>query len=322
MKGKVLVTGANGFIGSHLVEELITSGYEVRGLVRRTSNLEWLKGLPVDLCYGEVTDKSSLYWAVKDTDFILHTAGVTKAKDIKEYEKVNSQGTANLLAVCCEINSNLKRFVYFSSLAAAGPARNSQPKDETCECQPKSIYGLTKWKAEQLVLESSQQLPTVILRLPVVYGPRDRDGLFYFKLLKKRLRPVFGKAFSVIFIKDLVRAVKLCLEKPIKSGEIFFVSDGNCYSFDEIAKIAEELLGIRTLRFRVPEPILTLLALLLAKFLPNASIINPDKIKELTQPRWTCNIDKIKNELGFCPQFSLAEGLQLTVGWYKAQRWL
>lgn len=321
MKGKVLVTGANGFIGSHLIEELLAGGYQVRGLVRKTSNLEWLAGRNLDLCLGEVTDKQSLYPAVKGIDFILHTAGATKGKD-QDYFIVNEEGTKNLLTACLEQNPKIKRIVYFSSLAAVGPANDLQPKNEMSECRPVSLYGAAKRKAEQLVIEYSRKLPTVILRVPTVYGPRDREGLTYFKLLKKGLRPILGDYFSIVFIKDVVRAAILCLEKDVKSGEIFFVSDGNCYTFDDIAKIAEQLMGVRTLRFRVPKPILSIYTFLLTKFSKGQSIINQDKIKELTQRCWICNINKIKNELGFNPQFGLAEGLKLTIGWYKERRWL
>uniref|UniRef100_A0A7C6A9F4 NAD-dependent epimerase/dehydratase family protein n=1 Tax=candidate division WOR-3 bacterium TaxID=2052148 RepID=A0A7C6A9F4_UNCW3 len=322
MKGKVLVTGANGFIGSHLVEGLLARGYPVRGLVRKTSNLEYLTGLSLELCYGELTDRQSLYPAVKDIDYIFHTAGATKAKNKEDYAKINEKGTENLLSVCLEQNPNLLRLVYFSSLAAAGPADDEKPLSETNECRPVSLYGETKLKAEQLVIEYSQKFPTVILRLPTVYGPRDREALTYFKLLKKGIRPILGDYFSVIFIKDVVTAAILCLEKDIKSGEIFFVSDGNCYSFDEMAEIAERLIGVKTFRFRVPKPMLRIYAFFLTKFAKGQSIINPDKIKELTQRCWTCNINKIRDELGFSPQFGLAEGLKLTIGWYKERRWL
>ena len=322
MSGKALVTGANGFIGSHLVEELLARGYQVRGLVRKTSNLEWLSGLAVEFFYGEVTDKQSLYPAVKEVDFIFHAAGATKAKDKRGYEYINYQGTKNLLEVCNEINPRLKRFVYFSSLAAAGPSNNSHPKNEVGECVPVSLYGETKLKAEKLVVDSSNKFPTVILRLPFVYGPRDREGLVYFKFLKKGFRPVFGDTFSTIFIKDTVAAVILCLEKDVKSGEIYFVSDGNYYSLDEMAAIVEKLIGVKTLRFRVPKPVLSVYACFLDKFSKSQTIINQDKIKELTQKGWTCNINKIRSELGFNPKFSLAEGLKLTIGWYKERSWL
>ena len=322
MSRNALVTGANGFIGSHLVEGLLARNYRVLGLVRKTSNLEWLKDLPVELHYGEVTDRQSLYPVVKDVDFIFHTAGATKARNKAEYENINYQGTKNLLEVCLETNPNLKRLVYFSSLAAAGPSNNSHPKNEAGECLPVSLYGEAKLKTEKLVVEFGKKLPTVILRLPTVYGPRDRDGLAYFQILKKGFRPVFGDMFSVLFIKDTVAAAMLCIEKDIKSGEIYCVSDGNCYSLDEMADIAEKLIGVNTFRFRVPKPVLSLYAGLIGKFSKSQTIINQDKIKELTQKCWTCNINKIRNELGFNPQFNLVEGLKLTIGWYKERRWL
>ncbi|MCX8014985.1 MAG: NAD-dependent epimerase/dehydratase family protein, partial [candidate division WOR-3 bacterium] len=115
--GRVLVTGANGFIGSHLVEALLENGYQVRALVRRTSNLNWLAGLPIEFAYGTVTDINSLLPAIDNIDFICHTAGITKAKDADEYALVNYGGTENLLKACLMKKSNLKRFVHISSLS-------------------------------------------------------------------------------------------------------------------------------------------------------------------------------------------------------------
>ena len=324
MSKVVLVTGANGFIGSHLVEDLLTRNYQVRALVRKTSNLEWLKDLPVELIYGEVTDKQTLYPAVKDVDYILHTAGAIKARNKEEFEYINYQGTKNLLDVCWASNPGLKRFIYFSSLAAAGPSDYSHPQNEASECRPVSLYGETKRKAEQLVTDFADKFPTLILRLPWVYGPRDRDGLSYFKFLKRGIRPVFGSKYllSFVFIKDVTGASIRCLEHEVKSGEIYCVADGNYYSLDEFAENAEKLMGVRTRRIRIPKIGLKLYAFLLTKFSPNQTIINPDKIKELTQTCWTCNINKIRTELGFSPQFSLVEGLKLTIGWYKERSWL
>jgi dihydroflavonol-4-reductase len=322
MSRTALVTGANGFIGSHLVEELLSRNYQVRGLIRKTSNLEWLKDLPVELHYGEVTDRQSLYPVVKDIDFIFHIAGATKARNKEQFENINYHGTKNLLEVCLDTNPNLKRFVYFSSLAAAGPSTDTRPKNERDECLPVSLYGEAKLMAEKLVNEFGKRLPTVILRLPAVYGPRDREGLTYFQMLKKGFRPVFGNIFSTIYIKDVIEASILCIEKDIKSGEIYCVSDGNCYTLDDLADIAEKLIGVKTFRFRVPKPIMNFYAFLINLFSRSQTIINQDKIKELTQSGWTCNINKIRTELGFVPKFNLVEGLKLTIGWYKERSWL
>jgi len=148
--------------------------------------------------------------------------------------------------------------------------------------------------------------------------------LVYFKFLKKGFRPVFSDKYllSTVFIKDIMNASILCLEKNVKTGEIYFVADGNCYSLDEFADTVEKIIGVRTLRFRVPKPLLSFYAFLLTKFSRNQSIVNPDKIKELTQSCWTCNINKIRTELGFIPKFNLVEGLKLTIGWYKERSWL
>ena len=142
---KVLVTGANGFIGSHLVEGLLHKGYRVRALVRRTADLKWLAGLPIELVYGAISDIKTLYIAVEDVDFVCHTAGATKANTIEDFALINYGGTQNLLTACLQKNPGLKRFVLYSTLAATGPSESNQTITEEKACYPVSNYGTTNW---------------------------------------------------------------------------------------------------------------------------------------------------------------------------------
>lgn len=321
MMERVLVTGANGFIGSHLVETLLREGYEVKGLVRKTSNLEFIKELPVELIYGALTDKPSLYPAVSEVDYIFHTAGAVKARKAKDYELANYLGTKNLLETCAEVNPQIRRFVFLSSQAAAGPSDNGRPKTEDQTCNPVSIYGATKLRAEELVKEFAQKFPTIILRLSAIYGPRDSETINYFRFLKWGIRPVFGGIFSLSYIDDLVQVALNAIKKNnISSGAVYFVSDGNCYSLDDFATVAERFLRKRTIRLVIPKRLFSLYGFLAEKF--SSSIINRDKIKELTQKCWTCEPNKAKQDLGFAPKFTLEQGLKITLDWYQSNGWL
>lgn len=320
--GKVLVTGANGFIGSHLVEALLNEGYQVRALVRKTSNLNWLAGLPIEFVYGSITDFDTLLPAVTDVNFICHTAGITKAKNPDEYGLVNYGGTENLLKACVIKNPQLKRFVHISSLAAVGPAENSQIITEEKSCFPISNYGTSKLQAESAVLAYKDKLPVVIVRLSAIYGPRDKETLTYFQFLKKGIRPIWGGSFSLCYVKDAVRAIVLCLQKEVASGSIYYIADPQCYTYDAIAEIAESLLNKKTVRIKIPNIVLLTYIQILNKLAKNKSVISSDRINDLTAKCWACDCQKAEKELGFTTKYSLRDGLWETIQWYQNQGWL
>ena len=134
---KALVTGSNGFIGSFLVEELLERNYQVKCLVRKTSDLQWIKDLPVQFAYGDVTNFDSILPAVENIDYIFHLGGIVRARKENDFFLVNSLGTKNLLEACKQHNLNLKRFTYLSSQAAVGPSSDGIPITE--EKQPNPI---------------------------------------------------------------------------------------------------------------------------------------------------------------------------------------
>lgn len=203
---KALVTGANGFVGSHLVEALLHRGYRVRCLVRKTSNLRWLSGLNVEYVYCDIAEKDSLRDAVRGVDFVFHCAGLTKARNREEYFKANAEGTKNLVEVCLKHNPELKRFVYVSSQAAVGPGSDEKPLNEEAPCRPVTHYGESKLEGEKIVLAYVSRLPITIVRPPAVYGPRDTDILGFFKVANSRFRVSFGLGqsfLSLVYVKDL-----------------------------------------------------------------------------------------------------------------------
>ena len=234
---QALVTGAAGFIGSHLVEALLQRGVQVRCLVRPTSHLKWLQGLPVEIIYGDCQEKDSLGPGVKDVDLVFHLAGVTRALEAKTYFEVNALGTENLVQACLEHNTQLHKFIYVSSLAAAGPGRNGGKKKESDPCEPVSPYGRSKRRGEELALSQAHEFPLLILRPSAVYGPRDKAFLALFQCLSKRIKPSFSgevRHLSLCSVQDLVGGLLLAAETRTKSGEIFFLSDGQDYRMGEI----------------------------------------------------------------------------------------
>jgi nucleoside-diphosphate-sugar epimerase len=325
---KALVTGGTGFIGSHLVEALLQRGVQVRCLLRKTSDLTWLKGLPIEMTFGDCRDKASLREAVKDIDQIFHLAGITKAVEDKTYFEINAFGTEDLIRACLENNPYLQKFIYLSSQAAAGPCRNGNKKKESDPCEPISPYGQSKRLGEELVLAHAHELPLLILRPSAVYGPREKDIYTFFKFVSKRIKPCLNsqvQRISLCYVQDVIQAILLAAESQTKSGEIFFLSDGTDYSIEEIGDIFAQAMGVTALRIRVPKQMILGIAFFseyFSKISRRPSLFSKGKAKEMVQEDWTCDITRANTVLGFQPQFQLSQGARLTFDWYKKQKWL
>ena len=325
---KALVTGGTGFIGSHLTEALIRKGVQVRCLFRKNSDLKWLKGLPVEFVPGDCNDKTSLEGAVRGVDWVFHLAGATKAIKEETYFEVNGLGTENLVQACLANNPRIQKFIYISSQAAAGPSSNGGSKNELEPCAPVSFYGRSKRKGEESILAHAHQLPALILRPSAVYGPRDKDILALFKCLSRRIKPCLTgrqQRLSLCYVQDLVQGMLLAVETQVKSGEIFFLSDGHDYRMEEIGDIFAQAMGITALRVRVPGRLVVGIACFseyLSKLVGRPSLINRDKSEEIVQKEWVCDITKAKSLLGYEPKVPLSEGASITFEWYKKEKWL
>jgi nucleoside-diphosphate-sugar epimerase len=325
---KALVTGATGFIGSHLVEALIQRGVQVRCLVRNRRHLGWVKDLPVEFLVGNCQEKDSLKQGVKDVDHVFHLAGVTTALKAETYLDVNALGTENLVQACIENNPRLKKFIYLSSQAAAGPCHSGGKKKESDPCKPVSPYGRSKLLGEELALSHSHELPLLILRPCAVYGPRDKGFYALFECLSKGIKPCLSghdQHISMCHVQDLVRAILLAAETQTESGEILFLSDGQDYRMDEIGDIFAQAMGIRALKLSLPKQVLFGLAFLaecVSRVSGNPSIMSRGKVEEMIQENWLCDITKARALLGFEPRISLARGAKLAVDWYKKENWL
>ena len=325
---KVLVTGATGFIGSHLVEALLQKGYSVRCLLRKTSDLKWLKGLPIECVPGDCKDKASLMEAVKGIDQVFHLAGVTKAVEENTYFEINGYGTDNLVHACIEQNPRLQRFIYLSSQAAAGPSRNGCKKKESDQCEPVSPYGQSKRMGEEFALAHSGEVPLVILRPSAVYGPREKDIYAYFRLVSKRMKPCFtgqNPCLSLVYVEDVVQAILLASEMPEPRGEIFFLSDGRDYRLEEIGDTFAQAMGLKALRIPIPEWIFHCAATVseyFSKLSRKPPLISKGKVEEIIQKDWVCDITRAREILCFEPRIPLEQGAKLTVDWYRKENWL
>jgi len=319
---KALVTGASGFIGSHLCEELVKQGYKVTCLLRDASSTKWIENLDLELIKGDCTDIDSLKRLAGGFDYVFHLAGLTKSCSENDFFCINTRGTENLIRAVFEKKLKPKRFLYLSSLSATGPSKTGIPLSEEMIPSPVSNYGKSKLEAERAILKYKDIIPFTILRPPAVYGPRDKDMLVFFKMLKKGIFPVWGKSYySLLYIDDLIRGIILAAESPLAEGKTYFLSDNKFYTGEEIVSEISSSLGVRVTKLKMPKFVMPIFGFLGEK-LNKKGIINRDKIKELSHSHWICDSQKAKEEIGFKTRVAIKEGIKWTADWYRIHRWL
>lgn len=326
-KPAVLVTGATGFVGSNLVERLLRDGYSVSCLVRSTSDTRKLKQLPVRLLVADLAKPSILGNALKEIQVVYHLAGAIKAADREGYFRTNKTGTRRLLETIAE-HSRAVRFIHVSSLAAAGPSGNDTGITEDMEPRPISWYGESKLASEQEVLKFAEAFRVTILRPSAVYGPGDRETLVLFRMIKRGCLFTpgrFTRRFSLINVEDLTTAIIRAGECDTKSGEIFYISRGETYTWDEVGLTIAGALGKSYHRIAFPQSIARLAGIagdFWSRLSGKPSTVSSQKVRELLQPNWICNTEKAYRYLAFKPEIDLERGIHNTVMWYRQQQWL
>lgn len=325
---RALITGATGFIGSHLAERLHQKGYLLRCFVRKTSDVKWLRHLPVEYCYGDYFDEESLKQAVAGADVIYHSAGVVAAKTKRGYFVGNREVTKNLLATVHRHNPHLHRFVHISSLAAVGPGFNGQPVNETTPYHPITAYGKSKMEAEKEVLRYDGVIRWTIARPPAVYGPRDPATFDFFNTASKGIIPLVGfdkKLVSLVHAADLVEGIILAGEKKEGEDQIFFIGSERYYDWEEIGEVTLRVLARKAIRIRLPEFLVYAVAGtvgMLSLLSKKPSVLNWEKGKDMVQKAWTCDITKAKTLLGYREHISLEDGIRQTIEWYRSAGWM
>ena len=318
----VLVTGAPGFIGSFLVEELVRQGYAVTCLVKKTSDLRWIRHLDLDYLFADLADRPSYARRLRDFDIIFHVAGRTKAESEKDFFHTNAECTRLLVSAAAEEQPKLQRFLFVSSLAAAGPSRDGRPLTEAAPPRPVSAYGRSKLAGEEAATACGDIIPVTVVRPPAVYGPRDRDFFLLFRAVQLGVFPSWGRcSYSLIYVEDLVRGLIRAAETGEAAGRTYYLADRSIYSNDDIRGALSAAVGRRTVRLRLPRPLLPLFAAVIKK-IGKKGIMNADKIQEIRFPHWTCDPQRAVQELGFRTETSLKDGFAYTTDWYRKEKWL
>jgi nucleoside-diphosphate-sugar epimerase len=316
---KALVTGSTGFIGSHLVEALIHEEHDVFCLVRSESNTLWLKEQNVTLVAGDYDDPSSLNRAVSGMDVVFHVGACIQAPDWDTYFCANTTCTANLLQACVEADPKLKRFVFVSSISAGGPSESGILKKESDTDRPVNLYGRSKLLAEEAVHKYKDQLPVVIIRPPNVLGSRQNELTFVLQLLKKRIIPLIGsrsRRTSIIFVRDLVRAMILIAVDDRAVGNTYYVTDNHTYTWRHMLMCLARVLGVTPWVLKIPYPALYSIAAVLegiSKILGTQPAVNRESLRMTRKYDWIYDSGKIQEELGFRPNVRFEEDIRQIV---------
>ncbi|HEU4333912.1 MAG TPA: NAD-dependent epimerase/dehydratase family protein [Candidatus Eisenbacteria bacterium] len=322
-----VVTGASGFVGSHVVDELLRRGARVRCLLRSSSSRRWLEGKPVELVFVSLDDAPALEAAVAGATWIVHAAGLTSARSAAEFHAVNVGGTERMLRAALAAGPELRRFLYVSSLAAAGPSRDGMPVTEAHPPRPVSAYGESKLRGEELVHQLRDRLPVCSVRPPAVYGPRDEATLKVFRALRWHVRPelrAHGR-FSMIYVEDLARAIALVLEDERALGEIFFASEPDVCDYERLGVEAQAAMGSWAVPLRLPGWLLTAGAMAgeaWGAITRTPPFLSRAKLQEIGAGDWICSSAKIRSRLGWAPSVPMEEGLKRSVAWYREAGWV
>jgi len=328
MKEKVLITGASGFLGYHIINAAFEANLDVYAAIRQNSNVKHLEHLPIkyiQLDYRNI-DAMAQEIADKQYSYIVHAAGITKSIKEEAYDQINNVFTTNLALAAAKNVGCIKKFVFVSSLAAGGPLNsldgcikeNTQPK-------PVTAYGRSKLNAENNI--SKLNFPVIILRPTAIYGPREKDIFIVTNTINKGLDLYIGKKtqkLSFVHGKDVGNIAIKSLHIPNVSG-IYNITDGHNYTRYDYAAIVKQLLNKKAFQLHLPESLIRI-ALFgveqVNKLLKQAAPVSREKLQELLAINWSCDISKATTELNFSPMYNLKEGLEETIAWYKTNKWI
>jgi nucleoside-diphosphate-sugar epimerase len=312
---KVLVTGATGFVGRHLVPALVALGHEVRCAVLRK-----VHGLQAEqVLINKIELQSDWTQALTGVDVVIHLAARvhvmsdSSTSPEKEYDQVNALATKRLAEQAAAMK--VQRFVYLSSIKVNGEFSSRAPFTEEVLDSPIDPYGLSKWKAEKYLKAVSEQggMDFVVLRPPLVYGPGVKANFLKMMHWVQKGWPLpFAQVSNkrhFIYIDNLVSALCAVLENPKAANQVFLVADEEAFSLAQLLRQLAK--GMNRTVFLMPVPVRAMsfvFALLGLKNL-NARLFGCLEV----------NASKIKSEIGWTPPVSASEGLEKTARWYQRE---
>jgi dihydroflavonol-4-reductase len=321
---RALVTGATGFVGSHVTEALRRQGDEVTALARSARKAELLAPLGVRVVPGDLHDAAALRRAVEGQDVIYHVAGVVAARNEANFFTANRDGTANLVAAA--EGAGRPRFVLVSSMAAVGPSAKGQPHRGNEPPRPVTAYGRSKLAAESVVTASS--LPWSIVRPPMVYGPRDTEVYKVFRLARLRIAPVFGdgtQELSAVHGADLAEALLAVARCAATEGRRYHACHPEVFTSAGFVRTVAAVMGGSVALLRIPPSVgraLLGITETAARLTNQTTILTTDKANEFFQPAWAASPAELTADTGWRAARDLRTGLAETHRWYRSAGWL
>jgi nucleoside-diphosphate-sugar epimerase len=331
----VLITGASGFIGSFLVEEGLKQGYTVYAGIRQSSSKQYLRDERIKFLEMDFSTREKISATLDKCKqegirfrFIIHNAGLTKAKRKEDFHRVNCLHTIYFIEALQAAGMVPEKFLFISSLAAFGPGDpvTGDPVRLTDTPKPIELYGKSKLEAEKY-LAGLQDFPWLIIRPTGVYGPRERDYYVFFRTINRGLEPYIGfkkQVLTFIYVRDLAKAVFLALSSGFLR-KAWFISDGKEYPSEMFAEITKKALGKRTLRITVPLSLVKIIAKTgegLAGLWGSIPTLNTDKYNVLKSTNWRCEAAQLQQDLGFSADYDLERGVNEAIAWYRQEKWL
>lgn len=323
----LLITGATGFVGSHVID--LSPGYkfQLRALVRKPTDADRLRAAGVECVVGSLEDAASLREAVSGATAVLHLAAATKARTPAEYQRSNVAGTQAVIDAMLAAEPRPARLIYLSSLAAVGPPVAGRPVTREDVPRPLTTYGRTKLAGEKVCEVAADRFQVAILRAPAVYGPRDRDVFEFFRLANRGIVPLPRAAtgrVQMIHVRDLARSLLLAATSSAARG-VYHVAEAQSYGWEEMARMVGKALGREVRVPRIPTPVIVAAATLnetIFGIMGRSTIFNREKADELTVPGWLCETELARRDFGFEAHIPLQEGFNETANWYKLNGWL
>jgi nucleoside-diphosphate-sugar epimerase len=330
---KAFVTGGTGFVGSHLVDALLERDVEVTCLVRTPAKLMRLfPSNPPHLVQGDLDNERAILNGLDGADVVYHVAGATAARDRDEFFTINAEGTRRVAEATGHAAPNA-RFIYVSSLAAAGPTSLGQPLTESVRPRPVSAYGASKLAGEDAVKRTS--LRWTVVRPPAVYGPRDTQFARVFKLARWGFMPLVGGArqeLSLVYVADLVSALVALAAKDV-AQRTYFACHREVLTGAQVALTIHDAVQkalAPTKRSRRTPLVVSLPRWLsraaframgtAAGIAGRATILSSDKVNELLAEAWTCSPEALERDAGWTAQTPLSHGAFETAVWYREHR--
>ncbi|MFB0566634.1 MAG: NAD-dependent epimerase/dehydratase family protein [Candidatus Aminicenantaceae bacterium] len=322
MPQKALVTGASGFTGYYLVQNLIAHDYDVRALVRSTSKIDKLRQLPVTIFFGDIRSEREVEMAMEDADIVFHIAALYRAANVPdaEYWAVNAHGTENVLKAA--LKKGVKRLVHCSTAGVYGHVENP-PGDENSPFNPGDVYQESKLEGEKIAFfyYREKSLPVTVVRPTGIYGPGDFRMLKMYRMIQNGKFIIFGSGnvfYHLTYVKDTVEGFRLAGENPQAVGKAYIIAGDEYITLNQFTQTIAKELSVPAPSVHLPVLPLYITAFIVEKLCVPLRIQPPifrRRLDIFTKDR-AFDCSKAKRELGYRPKVGYVEGIHKTVKWY------